>query len=65
VTSAYPLDAERRKAIRESLSALVGCRVEPEFGEDPKLLAGLRVSLGDWVLHANLHDELEFFTATA
>jgi len=64
VTSAYPLDDGRRKAIREALSALTGSRVEPEFGEDPELLAGLRISLGDWVLHANLRDELKFFTAT-
>lgn len=65
VTSAYPLDEDRRKAVRESLSALVGSRVDPEFGENPDLLAGLRVSLGAWVLHANLRDELKFFTAPA
>lgn len=65
VTSVYPLDEDRRKAIRASLSALVGRPVEPDFGANPELLAGLRVSLGAWVLHANLHDELEFFAATA
>jgi F-type H+-transporting ATPase subunit b len=65
VTSAYPLDENRRKAISASLSALVGHPVEPDFGANPELLAGLRVSLGAWVLHANLRDELEFFAATA
>jgi F-type H+-transporting ATPase subunit b len=65
VTSAFPLDEDRRKAIRDSLSALAGSRIEPEFGEDPELLAGLRVSLGAWVLHANLRDELKFFTTSA
>jgi F-type H+-transporting ATPase subunit b len=65
VTSAYPLDEDRRKAIRASLSALVGHPVKPDFGANPELLAGLRVSLGAWVLHANLRDELEFFTARA
>jgi len=65
VTSAYPLDEDRRKAISASLSALVGHPVEPDFDANPELLAGLRVSLGAWVLHANLRDELEFFAATA
>jgi len=65
VTSAYPLDAGRRNAIRDALSALAGSRVDPEFAEDPQLLAGLRVSLGAWILQANLRDELKFFTTGA
>ena len=65
VTSAFSLDDSRRKAIGDSLSALAGRRVDAVFAEDPELLAGLRVSLGAWVLHANLRDELRFFSATA
>lgn len=65
VMSAYLLDEARRKAIGESLSALVGRRVSAVFSENPDLVAGLHVSLGAWVLHANLRDELKFFAATA
>lgn len=65
VTSAFPLDEARRKAVAESLGALTGRRVDAAFAENPELLAGLHVSLGAWVLHANLRDELEFFSATA
>jgi len=32
-----------------------------QFGEDSRLRAGLRISIGPWVLRANLADELEFF----
>jgi F-type H+-transporting ATPase subunit b len=65
VTSAYPLDESQRKAIGESLGAAVGRRVEAVFDVNPELLAGLHISFGAWVLHANLRDELKFFAATA
>jgi hypothetical protein len=39
----------------------LGC----EYREDRTLVAGIRVSIGDWVLEANLHEELEFFAQVA
>ena len=35
--------------------------VQCEWREDAQLLAGIRFSLGDWILGANLQDELKFF----
>ena len=35
------------------------------FSEDPGLIAGVRVTLGDWTLGANLRDELAFFAEHA
>jgi F-type H+-transporting ATPase subunit b len=65
VTSAYPLDEGQRKAIGEALGAAMGRRVDAVFNVNRELLAGLHISLGAWVLHANLRDELKFLAATA
>ncbi len=61
VISAYPLDDARRTLMAEKLAGLLGQQVACRFGEDPSLLAGLRVTLGPWVFHANLRDELKDF----
>jgi len=36
-----------------------------QFTQDESLIAGLRVSIGGWTLHANLRDELRFFSEAA
>lgn len=64
VTSAYLLNGTQQKAITEKLQTLVANHVKPEFRQDCRLLAGLRISIGPWILNANLQDELQFF-ATA
>jgi F-type H+-transporting ATPase subunit b len=65
VTTAGPLPEDRRKAVADALSALLGREAAPEFREDPALVAGLRVSLGPWVLKASVADELEFLGGAA
>ena len=35
------------------------------FSKDEKLIAGLRISIGGWMLQANLQDELRFFSEAA
>lgn len=61
VTTAFPLDASRRELLVDRLEGLCARRMDWEFAEDRELLAGLRVSLGGWVLRGNLQDELKFF----
>lgn len=61
VSSAYPLDAERQKALAGAIGQIAGIEVKPIFKEDPSLLAGVRIHAGSWVLSANLRDELKFF----
>ena len=68
--SAYPLDEERRRRLREAVATLVGEGPELAFERDASLLAGLRVAVGDRELALNLRDELRGFaefsgTATA
>jgi F-type H+-transporting ATPase subunit b len=65
VTSAFPLDQARRGALAAGLQQLVGRAVCIEWLEDSTLLAGVRISIGPWVLRANLLDELQFFVESA
>lgn len=55
-------DAERARILR-SLEERLGLRCQAEFSVDPSLLAGLGVTIGPWMLQANLRDELQFFAS--
>jgi F-type H+-transporting ATPase subunit b len=62
VSTAHPLAEERLASLRGALGELLGAtepKVEP--GTDEDLIAGLRISVGPWVLRANLRDELTAF----
>jgi F-type H+-transporting ATPase subunit b len=63
VASAYPLNAEQQQRLQQQLQALVSASLQFTYQQTPKLIAGLRVSVGPWVMHANLHDELKTFAA--
>jgi len=61
VLSAHPLDTGTRRQLEMSLGTLFDRPVTCRFHEDPALIAGLRITLGPWVLRANLQDELQGF----
>jgi F-type H+-transporting ATPase subunit b len=61
VASAFPLSAPQRSVIVQKLKEVTQDNVTVDFNEDSGLLAGLRISVGPWVLRANLEDELGFF----
>jgi F-type H+-transporting ATPase subunit b len=61
-TSAFPLSEPQRAAILRTLHDVTQDSHSVEFHEDRGLLAGLRISLGPWVVRANLEDELAFFS---
>jgi F-type H+-transporting ATPase subunit b len=65
VESAHTLSAGQREQLRQALCGLLGGELSCSFVEDPALIAGLRVSVGDWSLGANLRDELEGFSDQA
>jgi F-type H+-transporting ATPase subunit b len=63
VTSAYCLDDTQRAELARALAALADDGTPAiDYGEDPALLAGLRLQVGAWQLGANLQDELQAFT---
>lgn len=65
VLSAYPLDVERRQNLQHALDSLFSRSLAYDFHEDRELIAGLRITIGSWVIHANLRDELRSFAAIA
>lgn len=62
VTSAYPLTDDQQQRLEETLSSVTGLSVPVNYATDTKLLAGLVITIGAWVLQLNVRDELQGFT---
>ncbi|MEA3411212.1 MAG: F0F1 ATP synthase subunit delta [Pseudomonadota bacterium] len=65
VESAHALSAGQRRALERAVHGLLGEGVRSTYHENPDLIAGLRLSVGDWSVGANLRDELQGFVDTA
>jgi F-type H+-transporting ATPase subunit b len=65
VSSVYPLAEGQRQMLQQQLQALVSASLHFSYQQNPALVAGLHVTVGPWVLHANLRDELKTFAAIA
>lgn len=65
VTSAHVLSQSHRTSLLEALQSLLGQPISCEWREDEDLMAGIRLSLGPWMLGANLQDELKAFSEAA
>ncbi|MGD8589006.1 MAG: F0F1 ATP synthase subunit delta [Chromatiales bacterium] len=65
VESAHPLNDRQRQDLEQNVRQLLGGEVNCNFQTQPALIAGLRLSLGDWSLEANLREELRAFVDTA
>ena len=61
ISSAYPLAEASRSKIEQVLSEQLNLGIPCRYEEDKDLLAGLRIIIDAWVLHANLADELKGF----
>ena len=59
VRAARPLSEADRRRLRESLEAFAGTGVELDVAQDPELLGGVSVRLGDWVLDSSLRGQLQ------
>jgi F-type H+-transporting ATPase subunit b len=65
ITSAYPLDDAARLTLERTLGSILAVSTSFHYEQDMDLLAGLRITLGAWVLRANLQDELKSFAEFA
>lgn len=65
VVSAYPLDEPRRHELEKYLHNLLPSPLPCSFSVDRELLAGLCITVGPWIIHANLRDELRAFASVA
>lgn len=63
VSSAFALDSAERARIAAAIAARLGSSSPAEFAEDPRLLCGLRISVGPWQMNLSLADELALFAA--
>jgi len=65
VTSAYPLAEQQQQRLQQALDGITDPGIRVRFTQDPELVAGLHISIGAWVLHANIRDELKGFAEFA
>jgi len=62
VQSVFSLSDKHRNALTASLSEIIQQKTNLEFQCNVELLAGIHIEIGPWILHANLRDELKFFS---
>lgn len=65
VASAYPLADEHRQQLEKALRGVIGHTIPVRYERDAGLVAGLHISIGAWLLHANVRDELKGFAEFA
>ncbi|MEA3244390.1 MAG: F0F1 ATP synthase subunit delta [Pseudomonadota bacterium] len=65
VASAYPLSEHQRQTLQQVIEETTGSDLPLRFEQDTELLAGVRITIGAWVLGANLQDELKGFAEFA
>lgn len=65
IASAYPLAQSVSDQLESLLKKIVGQKAEIKYTQDEELIAGLRVTMGAFVLQANLKDELQSFARFA
>lgn len=58
VRTAAPLSAEAQKALASRLKNFAGKEIELEIKEEPELIGGVAVKIGDWVLDSSLRGQL-------
>jgi F-type H+-transporting ATPase subunit delta len=53
------LDAQTRKNLEAQLAQFSGKQVELNIKEEPNLIGGIKVRLGDWVMDSSLRGRLQ------
>lgn len=61
IATAHPLADTIIKEIERALGTAAGKQLSVSISLEPDLIAGVRVAVGECLLHANLADELAFF----
>lgn len=65
ICSAFPLDDDQRRRIGQALAGISGADLPVRYEQNSELIAGLRITIGAWVLGANVRDELKGFSELA
>jgi F-type H+-transporting ATPase subunit delta len=59
VRTARPLSADAQQKLKDKLKNFAGKNIELDIKEDPEILGGVIVRLGDWVLDSSLRGQLK------
>ncbi|SFP95643.1 ATP synthase F0 subcomplex B subunit [Nitrosomonas cryotolerans] len=62
VQSAFPLEHNKQAELSHSLAEVIGRMLPTRYEINPELIAGFQIEIGPWIFHANLHNELKFFS---
>ncbi|MDD5577746.1 MAG: F0F1 ATP synthase subunit delta [Methylobacter sp.] len=65
ITSVYPLAIDQKQQLEQKLGLLINSPINFQYFQDAALIAGFRIDIGAWVLHANLKHELAGFAEMA
>lgn len=65
IASAFSLRDEQRQRLEQTLASVIMPDLSIRFEQHSELLAGLQITIGAWVLAANLRDELAGFMELA
>jgi F-type H+-transporting ATPase subunit b len=61
IESAYPINESQKNKLEKSLSILLGDNIPTDYEQHEDIICGLRISIGAWILNANIRDELSGF----
>lgn len=61
VVSTFPLSDDQRQLLEQALAAITTPNTAIRFEQNSELLAGVQITIGAWVLAANIRDELQGF----
>ena len=65
IESAYPLESAQQESLKKQLHGITGLTVPVKFSQKTELIAGLKITVGPWILHLNLQDEMKSFAEFA
>ena len=65
VVSAFPLSNDQRHRLEQALATVTTSSIPIRFEQNGELLAGVQITIGAWVLAANIRDELKEFMELA
>jgi len=65
VSTVFHLATNQREQLEQKLASLIRLPTNFQYQQDSNLIAGVRIDIGAWVLHANLRHELTGFAEIA
>lgn len=65
VTSAFPIPDDLRQQLKNALATLLSPAITIQYENNSELIAGVLITIGAWVLAANVRDELKGFVELA